>query len=425
MTDVYKLWPARAAFVDPQTGLLTSEAVKALGRIAELLGGNNNTLPVTFVYVPASGAPHGVVFLNSLGELTSTPAPTNGQVLIGSTGSDPVLASITGTVNRVTVNNGAGTVTLSTPQDIHTAASPTFADATLTALTARSFLYSGAGSLITSTLAPTNGQLLVGSTGSDPVAASMTGTANQVVVTNGPGSITFSLPQSIHTAATPTFASLTLSGLTANSFAYSGASGLLTSAGAPTNGQLLIGSTGAAPVRAAITGTANQVTVTNSAGGITLSLPQDIHTGATPDFVGLVGTITNDNAAAGVIGEYIESSVSSGSPVSLVTSTAKTVTSIALTAGDWDVSGWVGFSPAGTTTATAYAGEITTTNNTLDSEYGLLLVSTTAGNAAQKMAVASKRISLAGSATIYLIASATFAVSTMGAYGRISARRAR
>lgn len=57
----------------------------------------------------------------------------------------------------------------------------------------------------------TNGQLLIGSTSAAPVAATLTGTANQVNVTTGAGSITLSLPQSIHTAATPTFASLLVS----------------------------------------------------------------------------------------------------------------------------------------------------------------------------------------------------------------------
>lgn len=66
---------------------------------------------------------------------------------------------------------------------------------------------------------------------------------------------------------------VTISSLTANSFLYSGTAGLLTTTAAPTNGQLLIGSTGAAPVRAALTGTANEITVTNGAGTITLDIP--------------------------------------------------------------------------------------------------------------------------------------------------------
>jgi hypothetical protein len=292
MADTYKLWPARTAWCDPETGLCTSEAIKALGRVATLLGGQNNTLPVTFVYVPASGVANGIVYLNGLGELTSTPAPTNGQFLIGRTGFSPALGTLTGTVNRITVTNGLGTITLTTPQDIHTAASPTFSGLTLSGLTPRSFLYSGVGGALTTTTAPTNGQLLVGSTGSVPVAAALTGTANQITVTNGAGSITLSLPQNIAVGSSPTFVGLTLSGLTANAFTYSGVGGAITSTAAPTNGQLLIGSTGAAPARAALTGTANQVTVTNGAGTITLSTPQNIATTSNVTF----GSVTSTGA---------------------------------------------------------------------------------------------------------------------------------
>jgi hypothetical protein len=64
------------------------------------------------------------------------------------------------------------------------------------------------------------------------------------------------------------------------SFLVGGASGALATLGPLTNGQLLIGSTGASAVAAALTGTANQVTVTVGAGSITISLPQDLDTGA-------------------------------------------------------------------------------------------------------------------------------------------------
>ena len=64
--------------------------------------------------------------------------------------------------------------------------------------------------------------------------------------------------------------SITFSGLTANSFLYSGTGGLLTTTTAPTNGQLLIGSTGVAPVAAALT-QGSGITVTNGAGSITIA----------------------------------------------------------------------------------------------------------------------------------------------------------
>lgn len=291
MAEIYPLFPARVKFVDAD-GRLTDAAIKALGQIVKLFGGASNVLPDDFVYVPLSGTPYGISYLAADGSLTSTSAPTNGQFLIGRTGLSPTLGAVTGTVNRVTVSLGAGSITLDLPQDIHTGASPTFADMTLSSLTARSFLYSGAGSSLNTTAAPTNGQLLIGSTGADPVVASLTGTANQITVTNGAGSITLSLPQSIAVGSSPTFVGMTLSGLTANSFMYSGAGGALSSTAAPTNGQLLIGSTGAAPVAAALTGTANQVTVTNGAGSITLSLPQNIATTSNVTF----GSVTSTGA---------------------------------------------------------------------------------------------------------------------------------
>jgi hypothetical protein len=94
---------------------------------------------------------------------------------------------------------------------------------------------------------------------------SLTGTTNQVSVSGSTGAVTLSLPNSvtINTA-------LTVTGLTANSFLYSGTAGLLTTTTAPTNGQLLIGSTGAAPVAATITA-GTGITVTNGAGSITIA----------------------------------------------------------------------------------------------------------------------------------------------------------
>src|SRR5271167_4268079 len=59
--------------------------------------------------------------------------------------------------------------------------------------TASSFLYSNSNKQVVSTAAPTNGQLLIGSTGSVPVAAALTGTTSRLSVTNGAGSITLNI----------------------------------------------------------------------------------------------------------------------------------------------------------------------------------------------------------------------------------------
>jgi hypothetical protein len=136
------------------------------------------------------------------------------------------------------------------------------------------------------------------------------------------------------------------------------------------------------------------------------------------------GTNANDNAAAGDYGEYIESEVLSGSAVSLSTGAAKTVTSISLTAGDWDVEGNVVFSPAGTLSF-ASTGSNTTTDAlpTLPNKGGYAANggSTTGGHT---LAFGRRRYSLSGTTTIYLIAFGTF-TSTCTAYGAISGRRVR
>ena len=57
----------------------------------------------------------------------------------------------------------------------------------------------------------------------------LTGTSNQITVTdNGAGStVVLSLPQDIHTGASPTFAGLTLSGLTEGSVLFAGSGGVI------------------------------------------------------------------------------------------------------------------------------------------------------------------------------------------------------
>ena len=68
---------------------------------------------------------------------------------------------------------------------------------------------------------PTNGQILIGN-GTSYTLASVTGTANQVTVAPGVGSITLSLPQSIATTSTPTFASMTLNNATGPQLSLTG-----------------------------------------------------------------------------------------------------------------------------------------------------------------------------------------------------------
>lgn len=63
--------------------------------------------------------------------ITALGVATNGQIPIGDGTTDPQLATITGTANQITVTNGAGSIALSTPQDIATDSSPTFTGITV------------------------------------------------------------------------------------------------------------------------------------------------------------------------------------------------------------------------------------------------------------------------------------------------------
>lgn len=68
---------------------------------------------------------HGILLGSGTGAITPLGVASNGQLPIGSTDADPVLAALTGTANQVSVANGVGTITLALPQDYHTSAVPT------------------------------------------------------------------------------------------------------------------------------------------------------------------------------------------------------------------------------------------------------------------------------------------------------------
>lgn len=140
----------------------------------------------------------------------------------------------------------------------------------------------------------------------------------------------------------------------------------------------------------------------------------------------LVGTTTNDNAAAGNVGEFITNSAADSS-VSMTSTIPITITSVNLTAGDWDIWGTVRFVPAGSTTVSEVLQGMNTTTNVFPTgflDYTALQIPSAAGKALV-MPTPTIRASLAGPTTYYLIAQSTFAVSTLAAGGVLNARRRR
>jgi hypothetical protein len=82
---------------------------------------------------------------------------------------------------------------------------------TMTAEQASSAPYFDAQKRLSSSVL-TNGQLMIGSSGNPPFANVITGTANQVTVTNGSGSIVLSGPQDLAPASDPSFNTVTQTG---------------------------------------------------------------------------------------------------------------------------------------------------------------------------------------------------------------------
>ena len=140
-----------------------------------------------------------------------------------------------------------------------------------------------------------------------------------------------------------------------------------------------------------------------------------------PTTGGVIGTATNDNVSAGDIGEVISSQITAASPNTVTTATPTNLTSISLTAGDWDVFGSISCTG---TTITQYQGAINTTSATLPDNSLLssgvpLATSTVIG-----VDVLPQRINVSTNTTVYLVVNFT-GTGTLHASGTITARRVR
>jgi trimeric autotransporter adhesin len=186
-----------------------------LGYAADVAAGNLS-------YSTAIGASSVVATSNTVAIGRNSTAD---QVVIGTDTRNDTTANTKLYVNGISRFNGMQYGTSSTYSGTVTANLFSGSGASLTNLSA--------GNISSGTLAvarggtglgttPTNGQLLIGN-GAGYALATLTGTANQVSVANGAGSVTLSLPQNIATTSTPTFGGMTLNGgLTGTTSNFSG-----------------------------------------------------------------------------------------------------------------------------------------------------------------------------------------------------------
>jgi hypothetical protein len=144
----------------------------------------------------------------------------------------------------------------------------------------------------------------------------------------------------------------------------------------------------------------------------------------------LLGTATNDNASAGNVGEIITASLSSAAAIALTSGTITNVTSITLSAGDWDITGGGYFVPAGAATSiTRWGYSMETSSNTFvqtpENSWIQSVAAVTPGANPCGQPLPTLRVSSSISVTYYLNGVSVFTSSGLSAYGSLRARRAR
>ena len=137
--------------------------------------------------------------------------------------------------------------------------------------------------------------------------------------------------------------------------------------------------------------------------------------------------------AAADLGTLVSSSVPVGSAVSVTSATPVNITSILLSPGDWDISGVIDFNPAASTSITNLTASASLTTATLSGQTGGSGLGTDPTKIINQAAsvpagvvgvdIGPVRLSVTVATTVFLVAQATFTVSTMTAYGTLRANR--
>ena len=197
----------------------------------------------------------GIILGSGTGAVTVTSQPSNGQLLIGATGGDPQLNSLTAPASGISITGGSGSITFALTDD-------------LAALEA---------------LASTG--IAVRSGASTWVQRTIVGGSSKITLTNGDGVAGNPSVDADESAFTLDNIGGTLSvskgGTSANSLTDHGVlvgsgTGAITPLSVGANGQVLIGSTGADPVFNSLTQPASGLTITGGVGSVTFALADDL-----------------------------------------------------------------------------------------------------------------------------------------------------
>ncbi len=112
--DIQTLTGGSGGAILPTAGNITLAGTA--NQIATTGAGSTITWSLVGPYTPATYTAHGVLLGEGTSSIVATAAGTNGQVLVGSTGADPVFATLSSANSSVTYTTGAGTLALAVTQ---------------------------------------------------------------------------------------------------------------------------------------------------------------------------------------------------------------------------------------------------------------------------------------------------------------------
>lgn len=391
---------------------------------------------------PSSGTE--ILVISTAGVVTFVAAPvtnlTASRALVTDSGS--ALAASTTTITQLQYLSSATGTTGTTSTNLVFSTSPTLTTATFATSTTHSYAtastvpyWDASKNLISSAVTPTELGYVSGVTSaiqtqfglkaplasptftgtvtlpSGSVTSSAWDTGTSTLTVNG---VAFSAKAPL---ASPTFTgTVTLPSGSVSSSAWSAGSSTLTTSGAVT----FTGST-------ASTSTSTGILVVSGGVGIAGAC----YIGGGLNVVGttiLAGVTDASSAAAGKVGEYLESI---GGSVSLTSNTWADATSLSITAGDWDITGIVQIDPNTATTNSFAIGVSTTSGNSatgltassnrIDFQYAAQAVNQSPG-----LQIHNYRVTISSTTTHYLKYIVSFATGTCSiTSSRLSARRRR
>ena len=315
--------------------------------------GNNFTsassqaMPANTTYSVSSDGTNYYILINNGGALSVTNGLTtdtltvrttatispSGTVTISPSGVATINPSSLGSINNMQIGNSQPSSAAFTSMTANSASTITASTAStgtgsgalvitgglgIQGATYGSCIYDNSNRVLTSvTVSPGTG-ISGGGTMTGPVASvtlnntgvlSLTGTTGQIAVSASTGNITLTLPQTISSGAAPTFCGGNFScipngALINNSITVSAGTGMSGGGTVALGSSITLNNAGVIT----LTGTSNQVSVSASTGNVTISLPQNINSGASPTFNGsnfsclpagnLCGATLNGNVTA-------------------------------------------------------------------------------------------------------------------------------